>query len=55
MWKYWVNGILGLLVVFMPFLGFTDGMERIVFVVAGSVIAILAFWSLSESKMNKSN
>ena len=53
MWKHWVNGILGLLIVLLPYLGLTSIIEKFVLVVTRVIIAILAFWSLSEGKMAK--
>jgi hypothetical protein len=40
--------VLGLLVAAMPFLGFPGGVEQLVFVVSGIVIALLAFFIRSE-------
>ena len=40
--------VLGLLVAAMPFLGFPGGTERIIFVVSGLVIALLAFFIRGE-------
>lgn len=45
-WQNWVIGILGLLVVLTPFLGFTASIERVLLVIFGLVIAVLAFWGL---------
>ena len=46
MWQNWVNGILGLWVILMPFLGFGPYL-RTLMIVSGIVIAVLAFWSAS--------
>ncbi|QQG46502.1 MAG: hypothetical protein HYY55_01505 [Candidatus Niyogibacteria bacterium] len=45
MWQNWINGVLGLWVILMPFLGLTPSAHRSLMVVTGIVIAILAFWS----------
>lgn len=42
MWQQWINGILGLWVIIMPFIGGAD--TKTVVVVTGVVIAILGFW-----------
>ncbi len=41
MWQQWVNGILGLWVIIMPFTGVET---KTVVIVTGVVIAILGFW-----------
>ena len=40
--------VLGLLVAAMPFLGFPGGIERIIFVISGLIIALLAFFIRGE-------
>jgi len=50
MWKQWVNGVLGIWIVLLPYLGFTSDIHTWLMVVTGIVIAVLAFWSASESK-----
>jgi len=50
MWKQWVNGVLGLWIVLLPYLGFTADIHTWLMVITGVVIAVLAFWSASESK-----
>ncbi|MDP3762841.1 MAG: hypothetical protein Q8Q97_02105 [bacterium] len=49
MWQNWLNGILGLWIILMPFLGLTAGMHRTLMIVTGVVIAVLGFWSASSS------
>lgn len=44
MWQQWVNGILGLWVLLLPFIGLTD---TTTLVVTGIVIAVLGFWGAS--------
>ncbi len=41
MWQQWVNGVLGLWVIIMPFTGVNT---NTVVIVTGVVIAILGFW-----------
>ena len=50
MWKHWVCGVLGLWIIILPYAGFTERASAILMVVSGIVIAVLAFWSASESK-----
>lgn len=50
MWKQWVNGILGVLIILMPNLGLTESMRSALLVIIGIAIAVLAFWSVSEKK-----
>lgn len=47
MWQNWVNGILGLWVILMNFLGFPATISKIILILTGLVIAVLAFWSAS--------
>lgn len=48
MWKQWVNGVLGLWVILMPYVLPPGSAHQISMVVSGIVIAVLAFWSVSE-------
>ncbi len=48
MWQQWANGILGLWVILVPFLGFTAEVTMWVLVVTGVVIAVLGFWGGGE-------
>lgn len=48
MWKHWTNGVLGLWIIIMPYLGFTNGVHQMLMVISGVAIAVLAFWSASE-------
>jgi hypothetical protein len=45
MWQDWVNGIVGLWVIVVPFLGLTGASLMWTLVVTGVVVAVLAFWS----------
>ncbi len=47
MWQDWVNGILGLWVILIPFVG-ADSVT--VLVITGIVIAVLGFWAASAGK-----
>jgi hypothetical protein len=48
MWQQWTNGILGLWVVIVPFLGLTGQQNAWTLVVTGLVVAILGFWGATE-------
>jgi hypothetical protein len=48
MWKQWVNAILGLLVLAVPFLNLSVGAFTWTLAIAGLVIAGLSVWSASE-------
>jgi len=48
MWQQWVNGILGLWVIVVAFLGFTGSTLLWTLVITGVVVAILGFWGAYE-------
>lgn len=48
MWKQWVNAILGLWVVIIPFTGIAASALTWTLVVTGLVIAVLAFWGVAD-------
>ncbi len=48
MWQHWVNGILGLWVIIVPFLGLTTQDFMWTLVVTGLVIAVMGFWGAGE-------
>ena len=54
MWQNWVNGILGLWVILMAFLGFSASMSRILLIIFGLVIAVLGFWAASSGSKSES-
>lgn len=49
MWKQWINAILGLLVLAVPFLNLSAGAFTWTLAVTGIVIAALSVWSASET------
>lgn len=49
MWRQWVNAILGLLVLAVPFLGLTTAAFTWTLAIAGVIIAVLAVWSVAEA------
>lgn len=48
MWQQWINGILGLWVIVVPFLGLTDVQLSWTLSISGLAIAILGFWGAAE-------
>lgn len=49
MWKHWVNGVLGLWIVAMPYLQLGNQHANLM-VVTGLVIAALSFWEVFGRK-----
>jgi hypothetical protein len=45
MWKSWLNGILGLVIIVAAFMGLTGATLTWTLVVLGVLVAILSFWS----------
>ncbi len=50
MWKNWTNGVLGLLVILVPFINFSLAVERTVLIFLGIAIAVLGFWGTAVEK-----
>jgi VIT1/CCC1 family predicted Fe2+/Mn2+ transporter len=50
MWQHWTNGILGLVVLVVPFLGIAGSALTWTLVIVGLLIAIFGFWGASEKK-----
>lgn len=50
MWQQWVNGILGIWVIIVPYLGFTESVLKTVLIITGIVIAVLGFWGAAENR-----
>ena len=44
MWQQWVNGVLGLWVIVVAFLGFTGATLMWTLAITGVVVAVLGFW-----------
>lgn len=44
MWQQWVNAVLGLWTILVPFLGFSSSTLMWTLVVTGLAVAILAVW-----------
>jgi hypothetical protein len=55
-WQHWVNAVLGLWVLAIPFLGFTGDTLTWTLAVTGIVIAALAVWgALNNSQTTTAN
>jgi hypothetical protein len=50
MWQDWLNGILGIWVLVIPFIGVSGSSLTTTLVVTGVVIAILGFWAAASPK-----
>lgn len=48
MWQQWLNGVLGLWVIVVPFLGLSATANTWTLAITGIVVAILGFWGASE-------
>jgi hypothetical protein len=48
-WQHWINAILGIWVIVVPFLAFTAATLTWVLVVSGAVILVLGFWGAMET------
>jgi hypothetical protein len=48
MWQQWINGVLGLWTIAIPFLGFTGDTLLWTLVVTGIIVAALGFWGAIE-------
>lgn len=44
MWQQWINGLLGLWLMIVPFLAMTQQSFMWVVMITGLIVAILAFW-----------
>lgn len=50
MWQNWINGILGLWLILIVFLGFSSTLTRILLIISGLAIAVFGFWAGAVSK-----
>jgi hypothetical protein len=48
MWKQWVNALLGLGTIVVPFLGLTGSALTSTLVIMGAIILILSIWTTTE-------
>lgn len=50
MWQQWINGILGLWMIIVPFLGLQGSTFTWTLAITGVVVAILGFWGALEQR-----
>ncbi|MDB4978564.1 MAG: hypothetical protein JWM56_750 [Candidatus Peribacteria bacterium] len=50
MWQQWVNGVLGIWIIAVPFLGLSAAQNLWVLAITGLVIAILGFWGAIQHR-----
>jgi hypothetical protein len=50
MWQQWVNGILGIWIIIVPFLGLSASANLWTLAITGLVVAILGFWGAGEAQ-----
>lgn len=55
MWKNWVNVVLGLWVIIAPYAIQSWDIHKVVMVITGVLITVLALWVASEGSSKKSN
>ncbi len=53
MWQQWINAILGVWTIIVPFLGFTAATFTWVLAITGIVIAVLAIWGVGEESTER--
>ncbi len=53
MWRDWVNGILGVWLVILGFLGFPSSVKAVLVIATGIIIAFLSFWKGMSAKARK--
>jgi hypothetical protein len=49
-WQHWINAILGIWVVVIPFLALAGAALTWTLVITGAVILLLGFWGATESQ-----
>jgi len=53
MWKHWLNAILGLVVLAVPFLGLTGATLAWTLAISGIIVAVLSVWSAMETSPDR--
>ena len=53
MWKDWINGILGIFIVILAFLGFPSSIKAVLMIAIGLIIAFLSFWKGASARVKK--
>ncbi|HDO23622.1 MAG TPA: hypothetical protein ENG99_00165 [bacterium] len=49
----WINGILGVLVIILAFLGFPSSVKAVLMIIIGLAIAFLSFWKGVSEKARR--
>ncbi len=53
MWQQWINALLGLWTIVVPFLGITGTALSWTLVVTGVAIAVLSLWGIQETSIER--
>ena len=53
MWQQWVNAVLGLAIIVVPFLGLTSTSLMWTLIVGGLAVTVLALWGASQETMER--
>jgi hypothetical protein len=53
MWQNWVNGLLGLWLIWLSFSYSAQGVGSTALLVTAIIIAVLAFWSAAQERSGK--
>ncbi|NOY35829.1 MAG: hypothetical protein GXP44_02835 [bacterium] len=53
MWRDWINGILGVWLIVLGFLGFPASVKAILVIATGIIIAFLSFWKGVSARARK--
>ncbi len=49
MWQNWTNGIVGLVIIGLAFMGLTGATLMWTLLAAGAVVAVAGFWGVSDT------
>ncbi len=55
MWQQWVNALLGLWVIVVPFVGFSSNAMTWTLAITGIIIALLGFWGAVENSPERTS
>lgn len=53
MWQQWVNGVLGLWTIAIPFIGLTGNALTWTLAITGIVVAVLGFWGAAQEQSER--
>lgn len=48
MWQNWINAVLGIWVIIVPYLGMSDSGETTTLIITGAAILIFAIWGAMD-------